>query len=1654
MEQKQEHHLVKIVENPRKDSVLVASSYSVSITVDGIEVASGLELVDPFDDEEENECRWYLERYATQSPYSASRSSAVQDALKHYAKNLSEQLHLTRHLQDICGSQQQTSVVLEILEASDRGPTSVSSIHQLHWEVLESPSVWPASTRPIVTVVRQLYGESPASGQLKSPLESYNVGQTFNILLVVARDTRQQMEVEHDLAIRPLLDIKDELDSLANHVRINVEVVRPGTFGALQDHLAASKRLRGRKYYHLVHFDLHGKVRISSKSKTKTAFLYFASGLNGEMLVPVRARTVARLLAENDIPMAVLNSCESATANKGDEANLARTFVHCGIRNVVAMSYTILAGAAALFLRMFYLSLLKDRVSAIVAVRRARSEIRTNSVRPCRFGLMRPVQDWFVPVVYCQANSTYVAWSGPSSANLRMEASPNTVLEERFIGRQHEQLRLETLLTRSNFVYLWGPAGVGKTLLIRHMSKIWTQTGFCDQYTYVDFADASQAETMQLLAGFAYEFAPEVANQVQQASQDALADISVDKYWARKDPKPWSRRLLVVDGLDILCSSTDAGEPYQSNRDDITLVVKTILTSLLELASNDVAVTIVVIGRQAELQWCEAVLPSNNLPEKFGLSGLCLSDALEYAQGVVRSFTPQYAILNRKDTDVLEQLVRLLQFNPLAIRVVFQYICRSGVPIRAAYDMVHFGRIPICDMELSLSSRFVDHDLKVYLRGEQEGLSARVFSFLSIYWVHSLNLKDSAPDSLKPAFEVKGVNSESIRPEIRDFFASTGRFMEVLLLTQNVGIERSLSFGIDRGFFSVDSSGDMNWIHPLFTIFARSHTFLESIRQSSFQSTGLVHFLDWCYDDQAGTQLDDAALKEWFKLYVSVFDYTLIHVAYGMCLGGINSARAETIYRPLMYNVMTGAHLCSSSKGILLSDLWPDETFGALATIYPSLCTDGEAATVALVYERLLRLFLKQNNSMVIPPQHQRFIFYLSNSLHILHRMFPISPNQESTLLKLTRDIMHATEKRYGLNGKLFDAFALAEFNHAGKLLQMGHFEEADATWRVVEEQRRNQISYHNNKGKNNPPMDKRVVQYLIDDVSAKYSEIQGAAIKVARMTAAFPGVEQDVDAFPALNSMWKAVRKIFSHGPGSETDCASKVAADDLALMIRQAQSTGMHDMELQGRFVKYHGDLSAFIHAQDDQTLSLRDLEEAINFSDPKATAQQHGTLIRTCIKELDIDGALLHLDSLLAIHASTLDDTTEVLALVDIRKQEQALVDSKDQTTYLAQSIESHILMQQMISAARRLSTYNIDEVPAGLKGYLECLNEMRNGLHVISRLSMFDDNTPEEAETIRYERMKMLAKFWKTPTNADTPDLETELTKMQEHYEAMSTALSAGNYDEADAKLDQLAEICSQITFPSIVPAEIAKLRAIILHEREQVGVPKAYDKAIDDEAWEVALERLQELRTLQRLGKFPTLTVESLNETRHELWALAWSKLATAAGNSLDAGEITVANETLQRLRSLHGSELFEDQPASDYEQQALALDYLRAIISVSTELSQNNLSEAGSFAEEAIRAFHLSGQTESSSLAWLFKVKWLADLVPYMAKMREIATTEDHEEDELTLVIGQLMLHLDDAPELVDRPLLESLGGIPTVLLDYFSSRADRSQLDNEVGEQ
>ena len=247
----------------------------------------------------------------------------------------------------------------------------------------------------------------------------------LNLLVVTARPSGGR-DVGYRTISRPLIEAIDD-----NELPVNVELVRPGTWEALDRQLQE----RGAGYYHAIHFDLHGSVLTYDQAKAlleekspvsrhtfkrgyglqdlkpfegARGFLSFEGDRVGTSIL-VSADEVATLLMDKGIPLCILNACQSAKqlrrdASDGDdkpagETSLGARLLSAGMQAIVAMGYSVTVDAARVMVTALYGALFGGK-SVMEAIRLGRRELLNDKERTSAwFGKKIELEDWLLPVV-------------------------------------------------------------------------------------------------------------------------------------------------------------------------------------------------------------------------------------------------------------------------------------------------------------------------------------------------------------------------------------------------------------------------------------------------------------------------------------------------------------------------------------------------------------------------------------------------------------------------------------------------------------------------------------------------------------------------------------------------------------------------------------------------------------------------------------------------------------------------------------------------------------------------------------------------------------------------------------------------------------------------------------------------------------------------------------------------------------------------------------------------------------------------------------------------------------------------------------------------------------------------------------------------------
>ena len=187
------------------------------------------------------------------------------------------------------------------------------------------------------------------------------------VLLVSPRpDDERAAYLDHRVSARPVVDALAQLGDLAR-----LTLLDPPTLPALEAELLRAHE--DGKPYHVVHFDGHGVYdrrhgwgalcfedprdagQTSPVKDEKTG------QMRGRRTAIVPAEKLAAVLRDSDLPLFVLEACQSAQAENDPTASVAGRLLACGVTSVVAMSHSVLVETARRFVTIFYRELIRGR---------------------------------------------------------------------------------------------------------------------------------------------------------------------------------------------------------------------------------------------------------------------------------------------------------------------------------------------------------------------------------------------------------------------------------------------------------------------------------------------------------------------------------------------------------------------------------------------------------------------------------------------------------------------------------------------------------------------------------------------------------------------------------------------------------------------------------------------------------------------------------------------------------------------------------------------------------------------------------------------------------------------------------------------------------------------------------------------------------------------------------------------------------------------------------------------------------------------------------------------------------------------------------------------------------------------------------------------
>jgi tetratricopeptide (TPR) repeat protein len=686
-----------------------ADSFKATLIFEGGEEYP-ITIQDPFSEKEERLLEWYFEEYLEFPFIEQVTAQQAGDSVTTYGEKLFQEVFADKDAYSRYHEYLQVGLHTLQMEIAGEPP-----FHALHWEALKDPKMPSPLALQAPMIRKNLKPQTVRAKVRPSP--------TINLLVVTARPFGEG-DVGYRTISRPLVEGLRKAQ-----IPVRIDILRPATYRALVDHLEEVRQRQHQQrgeddevggYYHVIHFDVHGALltheQVQKGRKTNRylfqprygrgdiapyeghkAFL-FLEGERDEQADLVEAAELANLLVNYQIPIVILNACQSGkqlgskqleanpsgqqATTKGEaeqagkageqageqdkqievrETSLGSRLMQAGVQVALAMGYSVTVSAAQLMMRTLYEQLFRRR-DLSTAIGRARQELYNNKGRQAYFNQTIDLEDWLLPVVYQnQPASLRVREFTPEEASEYYGAvaeryEPKT-LPYGFVGRDLDILHLEKrLLTRCNLVLVRGMGGAGKTTLLQHLGEWWQTTGLVKQVFYFGY-DEKAWNRQQLLDSLARK----LLSPVQYVGTFQPLGLNAQQAMIAQRLRS-ERHLLILDNLESITGQ------HMSIQNTLPPEEQQALKCLLhDLVGGR---TLVLLGSRSSEDWLAEGSFASNV---YDLGGLDPEAASMLADLILERHT---VTKYRQDAD-LRRLIKLLDGFPLALEVVLANLARQ-----------------------------------------------------------------------------------------------------------------------------------------------------------------------------------------------------------------------------------------------------------------------------------------------------------------------------------------------------------------------------------------------------------------------------------------------------------------------------------------------------------------------------------------------------------------------------------------------------------------------------------------------------------------------------------------------------------------------------------------------------------------------------------------------------------------------------------------------------------------------------------------------------------------------------------------------------------------------------------------------------------------
>lgn len=625
-------------------------------------------VTDPFTNQEEKDLEWYFEEWLVFPTLDTDKAQKAANSVQNYGENLFKQvfqsnLNAYGEYRDLRKQLSQLQIIIE---------SQSPEFQALHWEALKDPDLpRPFSIDCIIS--RQRRGATVVPVQMATY-------PTINLLVVIARPN-EESDVNYRTISRPLVELVN-----SSEIPVKIDILRPGTYESLTRHLDE----KGEGYYHVIHFDVHGGLMEYEQYQRQVhgdswryqrgwgledlaeyegvkAFLFLEGEEKGQA-TPVEATELANLLTGKNIPICILNACQSAKQISQEsedyrETSLGSRLMTAGMQAVVAMGYSVTVSAAKLMMKPIYQQLLNGK-DLTEAMRKGRLELFNNKQRRAYYNTIIDLEDWLLPVIYCRGKiNLNLRPFTPEEEEKYWEHISNQYVfplpEYGFVGRDLEILKMEKALLKHNILLLKGMGGTGKTTLLNYLREWWQKTNWATHIFY--FGYDKKAWTLEQIV---YEIGQGIYNRFEQASFQAMnLKARVKKLEQKLRSEAY---ILILDNLESV-----TGQPLaiqntlpENEREEIAEFLKNLVGGK----------TKVILGSRSEETWLQRRTFKENI---YHLQGLDQESRTELAERILERQAKSRKNAIKKD-DYFKRLMKLLAGYPLAMEVVLANLKRQS----------------------------------------------------------------------------------------------------------------------------------------------------------------------------------------------------------------------------------------------------------------------------------------------------------------------------------------------------------------------------------------------------------------------------------------------------------------------------------------------------------------------------------------------------------------------------------------------------------------------------------------------------------------------------------------------------------------------------------------------------------------------------------------------------------------------------------------------------------------------------------------------------------------------------------------------------------------------------------------------------------------